>query len=273
MPAHGERDGPRYALDLSPAERNRYRFMAQRAVLLEGERWRQYGVVPGARVADVGCGPGAVLVELARLVGDAGVVVGVEPGAEARAAAAEEIEADGLTNARVIEGRADGTGLAPASQDVVMVRLVLFHLGAGAQGAVDHLATLLRPGAHLYLVDVDSTGVRFSIDDPDVAEAADRYRKFQRGRGCDVAIGPRLGSLVVAAGLQLVDRAAWFNIVPGEMLALGGVLVAAQRQMREAGAATDEEVLRWNAARQRLAAAPHMAQFVPQFLAVGRRPA
>jgi SAM-dependent methyltransferase len=273
MPADAGRDGPRYALDLSAAERKRYRFMAQRAVLREGERWRQYGVVPGARVADVGCGPGAVLVELARLVGNAGVVVGIEPGASARASAAEEIDAAGLTNARVIEGRADGTGLAPASQDVVMVRLVLFHLGAGAQAAVDHLATLLRPGGHLYLVDVDTTGVRFSVDDPDLAEAADRYREFQRDRGCDVAIGPRLGSLVVAAGLELVDCAAWFNVVPGEMLALGGALVAAQREMRETGAATDDEVLRWNAARRRLAETPHMVQFIPQFLAVGRRPA
>jgi SAM-dependent methyltransferase len=273
MAADAERDGPRYALDLSPAERTRYRLMAQRALQLEGERWRQYGVVPGARVADVGCGPGAVLVELARLVGDAGAVVGVEPGAEARAAAAEAIAGAALRNTQVVEGRADDTGLAPASQDVVMVRHVLFHLGAGARAAVDHLATLLRPGGHLYLVDVDHTGLRLSVDEPDLTEAFERYREFQRRRGCDVAIGPRLGSLVLAAGLELVDRAASYAVVPGEVLAVGGPTVSAQREMREAGAATEEDALRWNAARRRVVETPHAALFIPQFIAVGRRPA
>lgn len=271
MGPDADQGGPRYALDLSAVERTRYRFLAQRALEVEGERWRRYGVVPGAHVADIGCGPGAVLVELARLVGDRGVVVGVEPGAEARAAALEEIEAAGLGNARVVEGRADRTGLAPASQDLVMVRLVLFHLGTrGAEAALHHLATLLRPGGHLYLVDVDSTGVRFSVDDPDLNEMADRYRDFQHRRGCDIAIGPRLGSLLLSAGLELVERAAWYHIVPGEMLARGGVMIAAQRELREAGAATAGEVARWDAARRRVGAVPHAVQFVPLFLAVGR---
>jgi predicted kinase/SAM-dependent methyltransferase len=264
--------GPGYALDLSAAERTRYRFMAQRALRLEGERWRRHGVVPGARVADVGCGPGAVLVELARLVGDTGAVVGVEPGAEARAAATEEIAAAGLTNAEVIEGRADATGLAPGSQDVVMVRLVLFHVGAGAQAAVDHLATRVRPGGHLYLADVDVTGVRMSRDDDDVLEGAERYREFQRRRGCDVAIGPRLGSLVLTAGLDLVDRDAVINTIPREILALGGALAASQREMLAAGAATEEDVMRWTAARRRMLESPDAAMFVPTYLAVGRRP-
>jgi SAM-dependent methyltransferase len=195
-----------------------------------------------------------------------------EPGAEARAAAAAEIEAAGLRNTRVLEGRADASGLPPASQDVVMVRHVLFHTGAGAQAAVDHLGTLLRPGGHLYLVDVDHTGMRLSVDEPDFAEAFERYREFQRRRGCDVAIGPRLGTLLVAAGLELAERAAWYAVVPGELLALGGPTVSAQREMRQAGAATEEDSVRWSAARRRLVETPDAALFLPQFLAVGRRP-
>jgi ubiquinone/menaquinone biosynthesis C-methylase UbiE len=267
-------DGPGYALALSAGERTRYRLHAQRALELEGERWRRYGVAPGARIADVGCGPGAVLVELARIAGDTGAVVGVEPAAEAREAAREEIATAGVRNATVIDGRADRTGLEQASQDVVMVRLVLYHLGrSGAQAAVRHLATLLRPGGHLYVVDVDSTAVRFSVDDPDVAEAGERYRSFQRSRGCDISIGPRLGSLLAGAGLELVERGAWFHVVPGELLTLGGPQLAAQQEMLAAGAATAEDAARWEAGRTRFAATPDAAIFVPQFLAVGRRPA
>jgi SAM-dependent methyltransferase len=214
-----------------------------------------------------------VLVELARMAGDTGAVVGVEPGHEAREAALEEIAAAGLGNASVIDGRADRTGLTPASQDLVMVRLVLFHLGwSGAQAAARHLATLLRPGGHLYLMDIDPTGVRLSVDDPELAEAIERYHSFQRERGCVVDIGPRLGTLIVDAGLELVERAAWYALVPGETLALGGVLAAAQREMREAGAATPQQAARWEAARMRVARIPDAAVFIPQFVAVGRLP-
>src|SRR6476661_870840 len=48
-----------YALLLSDAERARYRLMAERASSEEAQLWQQAGIRPGARVADIGCGPGA----------------------------------------------------------------------------------------------------------------------------------------------------------------------------------------------------------------------
>ncbi|MGH7750409.1 MAG: SAM-dependent methyltransferase, partial [Candidatus Dormibacteria bacterium] len=71
--------------------------MAERARETEAGLWERAGVVPGAAVADVGCGPGAVLVLLAEIVGDAGSVTGVEPDPQARAAAEDEIAQRGLT--------------------------------------------------------------------------------------------------------------------------------------------------------------------------------
>jgi hypothetical protein len=65
-------------------------------------------------VADVGCGPAVILVELARLVGPHGTAVGVERDAEARAIASERLAAEGLEHARVIEGDAGATGLPRA---------------------------------------------------------------------------------------------------------------------------------------------------------------
>lgn len=104
-----------YALRLSDAERTRYRHMAAAAVQGEGPRWARAGVVPGARVADVGCGPGAVLVELARLVGGDGRAVGVEPDPSARAAARQELDAAGTTWADVVAGTARPPASSPAS--------------------------------------------------------------------------------------------------------------------------------------------------------------
>ena len=67
-----------YSLAMSDAEIRRYQLMAERAHLAEAPLWRQAGIVPGAIVADVGCGPAAISVVLAREVGPSGRVIAVE---------------------------------------------------------------------------------------------------------------------------------------------------------------------------------------------------
>jgi ubiquinone/menaquinone biosynthesis C-methylase UbiE len=72
-------------LALSEQELLRYRMMAAIAADNEAAEWAAAGIVPGARVADVGCGPSAVLRMLAERVGAAGQAVGIDadPGAVA----------------------------------------------------------------------------------------------------------------------------------------------------------------------------------------------
>jgi tRNA A58 N-methylase Trm61 len=67
-----------YLLALTDTEMQRYRRMAEMAHQDEGELWRTAGIVPGAVVADIGFGPGAVTVELADIVGRSGAVVAVD---------------------------------------------------------------------------------------------------------------------------------------------------------------------------------------------------
>ena len=262
---------PEYALELSDAERGRYREMARRAREQEGERWQRYGVVPGARIADVGCGPGAVLVELAELVGPGGSVSGVEPNAQARAAALEAIRARGADNATVVAGEGTATTLQPATYDLVMIRHVLFHVGDGVHAVLEHAVTLLRPGGHLYTVDVDLTGRRLSVPDAEFDEQARRYEEFQRNRGNNVDIGPRLGPLLAAAGLELREHEASVQNVPGALLASGGAFVAARREMLAAGVITADDARRYDAAGRRVATTPHARFFFPQYIAVGRK--
>ena len=263
---------PAYALELSEPERARYREMAKRAREQEADRWQRYGVVPGARVADVGCGPGAVLVVLADLVGSSGSVTGVEPNAEARAAALEEIQHSGLDNAGVVAGVGTATTLEAGTYDLVMIRHVLFHVGDAVQAVLEHAVTLLRPGGHLYTVDVDLTARRFSVDDADFEEQAQRYTDFQRNRGNNVDIGPHLGPLLARAGLEVREHEGVVQKVPGELLAIGGgPMVAARHEMLAAGTITEEDARRYDAAAQRVAAIPHAAIFMPAYLAVGRK--
>src|SRR3954471_21474718 len=122
-----------YTLAMSDAEVARYRMMAASALRLETAQLRAAGVVPGAVVADVGCGPAAMTVELAAEVGPAGRIIGIERDEHALAAARSMVEQSGASNVELRAGTAAGTGVEPGSVDMVMMRHVLAHNGGQEQ--------------------------------------------------------------------------------------------------------------------------------------------
>lgn len=261
-----------YTLELSEPERMRYRIMAGLARENEADLWEYAGIVPGARVADVGCGPGAVLAEIAQIVGPEGTVVGVEPGDPARAAAREELGSFSLDHVEVREGNGEETGLEPGAWDCVVMRHVLTHTGDAAERIVAHLANLAAPGGHVYLVDVDLDATRSTPADPDIREQFERYAEFHRALGNDVRMGARLGALLRAAGLEVAEHRGGFQRVPALMLEMGGPLVSAQEAMIASGLVTPDEVEEWAAARQRFAALPDAELWFASFIAIGRKP-
>jgi ubiquinone/menaquinone biosynthesis C-methylase UbiE len=76
-----------YTFRLSDAELARYRAMAAQALAQEEALWSAAGIVAGARVVDLGCGPGTFLADLAERTGPRGQVVGVDGAEEAVQAA------------------------------------------------------------------------------------------------------------------------------------------------------------------------------------------
>ncbi len=139
-----------YALALSDEEVARYLAMASRARLEEAQAWEAAGIVPGARVADVGCGPGATLLAMAEVVGPTGLVVGVDADPGAVATALQLIAASVLEHASAVLGSADDTTLTPGGFDVVVLRHVLAHNGGREEAIVRHLAELVRPQGCVY---------------------------------------------------------------------------------------------------------------------------
>lgn len=261
-----------YSLAISDPEIRRYQLMAERAQVVEAELWRQAGIVPGATVADVGCGPAAVSVVLARAVAPSGRVVGVERD-EASLAAARRVVADsGVGNVELRSGTATDTGLDADSVDVTMCRNVLAHNGPDEQRIVDHLAQICRPGGVVYLVDVDGTAMRLLDIDPDLADLTDRYVEFHRNRGNDLQTGLRLAKLLGAAGLEVLAFQGSYNIVaapPG----LRPPPWAARESMLRDGVVTAEDVERWQRAFDRMdTATVRPTVFAPQFIALGRKP-
>jgi hypothetical protein len=110
-------------------------------------------------------------------------------------------------------GQAAATGLPDGLVDVAMVRHVLGHNGPAEQQIVDHLAALVRPGGHLYLVDVVASMFRMRPSDPDVESLDETYRAFHAARGNDLDVGLWLSRLLTAAGLQAVVYPGWIQVL------------------------------------------------------------
>ena len=261
-----------YALAVSEEEVRRYRFMAERARVDEAELWRRAGIRPGAVVADVGCGPAAVSVVIADLVGPTGHVVAVERDESARAEAQQVITALGAHNVQLLEGIATDTGIPAGSVDVVMMRHVLAHNGPDEQLIVDHLATLVRPGGGVYLVDADATAFRIVGLDPDLDDLAECYLELHRRRGNDLQTGLRLGRMLGRAGLDVVLHEGRYTIaetLPG----MRPPAWAARATMLAEGIASADDVRRWESAFARMdAASERPTLFAPTFTAFGTAP-
>ena len=105
----------------------------------------QCGLRPGAVVADVGCGTGL----LARVFVEAGdVVIGIEPNAEMRSAAAAVFA--GEPRFRIVAASAEETGLEDASVDAVVAGQAAHWFDASA--AAREFARILRPGGCIALI-------------------------------------------------------------------------------------------------------------------------
>ena len=259
-----------YALRLSPSELQRYAMMAEQARRSEADLWAQAGLAAGAAVADIGCGPGALFSALVDAVTASGRVVGVDGDAEAVAAAQSLISAHGWPNVTVVRGDADASGLQPGAFDVVQLRHVLAHNGPAEQQIVDHAASLLRAGGHLYLLDAYASGMAIRPTEPDFEDLNTTYLRYHAARGNDLETGLRLRELAAGAGLEVIGYRGWYNIVTPPA-GLEPPAWAARDAMVRDGFATHDDVQRWSAALKRITAL-RPTVFASLFAAVARRP-
>jgi SAM-dependent methyltransferase len=238
----------------------------------QARAWQAAGITEGAVIADVGCGPAATSVVMADTVGPTGRVIGIERDSGSIAHAKQVVAAAGVTNIELRQGEATATGIEPGSVDVAVMRHVLAHNGGREQAIVDHLVSLLRPGGHVYLVDVDLTGMRMLNSDPDVADTFDTYVEFHRRRGNDPMVGLRLGEFARKAELEDVEHHGAYTVIavpPG----LRPPPWVARDLMLADGVITQEVVDRWAAAFDRLdKQAERPTLFASRFWAIGRRP-
>ena len=109
------------------------------------------GVAPGMRVLDVAVGTGLVAKEAARIVGDAGSVVGVDPSAGMIAASGPSLfPTDKLA---LVRGRAEALPFAAGVFDFLSLGFALRHVD-DLESVLREFRRVLRPGGRLLVLEI-----------------------------------------------------------------------------------------------------------------------
>jgi ubiquinone/menaquinone biosynthesis C-methylase UbiE len=192
-----------YLLGTNAAELARLGFQHQVWAAATAEAWERAGFGPGARLLDVGCGPGYATLDLADLVGPTGHVLGVDASARFVAHLDAERRRRGVAHVEVRVLELEQLDLPPESVDGAFVRWVLCYLRDPGD-VVARIARALRPGASLAVMDyVHYTG--FTV--APTSDAIERViqavaRSFARAGG-NADVGRDLPGHMRAAGLEV----------------------------------------------------------------------
>jgi SAM-dependent methyltransferase len=129
------------------------------------ENWEHTGrvieflkIMPGTRVADIGCGPGYYTFKFAERTGPGGIVYATDTAQVMIDYVKEVAEKNGIGNIRTILVRDNDTALPPDSVDLVYLCSVYHAIYMGSleyvkDGFIDSLKRSLRKGARLAIAD------------------------------------------------------------------------------------------------------------------------
>ena len=203
------------------------------------------GVRPGERGLDVGCGPAFLACELAREVGPAGRIVGIDESPEMLEAARSRIAREGLGD-RVEVRRSDASRLDLPDTGFDFVTAVQVYLYvADVEGALAEAARVLRPGGRLAVVDTDWDSCVWLTAD------RERHRRVMEGRLRHFAqphLPARLPGLLERAGLRLAHAEAIPLLeLSGEAGTFSGGLIAPTADLAVRHGLPPEEVEAWKA--------------------------
>lgn len=119
---------------------------------------------PGETILDIGCGNGLLTRELARAVGPKGHVIGIDPSADMRNAAAENCAE--FENVQIINGTADSLGQSENSVDKA-VSVQVFEYLEDVPASLAAAFSVLRPGGRLVVGDMHYGCFAWHSEEPD----------------------------------------------------------------------------------------------------------
>lgn len=174
--------------------------------VLRSHRWRTAensagyllpALRPGLDLLDVGCGPGTITVDLARLVAP-GHVLGIDRAPDVLAEARAHAEHQGVS-IELREGDVYELPLPDASFDVVHAHQVLQHVSDPVR-ALREMRRVLRPGGLLAARDSDYASFAWAPLDPWLTRWLELYRAVARRNAGEPDAGRFLKGWVLDAG-------------------------------------------------------------------------
>lgn len=175
------------------------RLLAQERANPSAVRLLQAGLSAGMKVADLGCGSGAVMTSILELVGPEGSVTGLDPSLER----VEEARAlvQGAANVEVKQGSLPATGLPEQAFDFTWSQFVFEYLRE-PQLALRELIRVTRPGGTVAVADVDGIGLAFWPRPAVLEEGVEPFMRALGSTGFDFFVGRKLFTWFRHAGLQ-----------------------------------------------------------------------
>ncbi len=237
--------------------------------VLRSHRWRTAAnsaayvlpwLKPDMEILDVGCGPGTITADLARLVPE-GRVVGLDRSVEVLELARAE-RPSGL-NLDYEEGDVYRLPFDPGSFDLVHAHQVLQHL-ADPVAALAEMRRVCRPGGLVAARDSDYPAMTWYPEEPGMERWREVYCGTARANGGEPAAGRRLLAWARQAGFTEVTATAsvWCFATPEDRAWWGGLWAdrilqsAVADAARDAGLATADELAEMSAAWRRWAERP-----------------
>ena len=239
-------------------------------IALRARAWALLGLGFGARVLDIGCGPGTALPGLAAMVGPFGHVTALDQDAAMLAEAAAAVAAIGLAPPFLscVQGSATALPLPDASQDACYCERVMQHLTPeeGAEALAEARRVLAPGGAAAF---VDSDWASFSVAGGADAQER-RLHAHHLARFRNPFAARNLAASMRAAGFAGVIAEPF--VLPLFAEAVAALLDGATADALASGALTEAEAAAWRAALAGLQGEATPAGHLTMVIAVGRRP-
>jgi len=170
-------------------------------------------IAPGARVLDLGCGPGLVTAQLRERVGPSGSVTALDEAPRWVEHLQGRVRERGWDNVRVVQARLPDHGLARGSFELVFLRWVLSFLPRRAE-LLRELASLLAPGGTLAVMDYNHEGVSLFPPSPGFRAAIRATRAWYAAAGGDPFVMGSILGLLRGAGLAPGPLRTWVLVGP-----------------------------------------------------------
>ena len=215
----GPAPGDPYLLGTDPEEGRRLATQHRLWAAAAHDLWDRAGFGAGARLLDLGCGPGFAALELADRVGPGGRVLAVDESACFVAALVREAEGRGLDQLTARVERVEELRLDPASLDGAFVRWLFCFLPDPAP-VIERVVRGLRPGGRLVVWDyLNYRATTLQPRSPAFDRVLAAVEESWRPTGADLNVGGRLPGLIAESGCRLLELVPLLRYVrPGTPL-------------------------------------------------------